>query len=135
MYNLISQDYLMHHGIKGMKWGVRHDPQPSGTRRSASNLITKRLDARKTSLKKARYKKYSKKNNPISATLDANEELHAYRAQTRAMVKRQKTGKAKVSTMLKRYGNEPVTILGFTGTAKTTRGKVLTSRYPGNGLF
>ena len=22
----MSQDYLMHYGVKGMKWGVRHDP-------------------------------------------------------------------------------------------------------------
>lgn len=26
---LISEDYLMHYGVKGMKWGVRHDPERS----------------------------------------------------------------------------------------------------------
>lgn len=29
--NLISEDYLMHHGVKGMKWGVRHDKNPDGS--------------------------------------------------------------------------------------------------------
>lgn len=32
MNNTKKNDFLMHYGVKGMKWGVRHDPQP-GTRR------------------------------------------------------------------------------------------------------
>jgi len=36
--DLTSEDYLMHHGVKGMKWGVRHDPQSTGRmRRRAAN--------------------------------------------------------------------------------------------------
>lgn len=31
MYN---ENYLMHHGVKGMKWGVRHDKTSSGERRA-----------------------------------------------------------------------------------------------------
>lgn len=29
---LISDNYLMHYGVKGMKWGVRHDPERSAQR-------------------------------------------------------------------------------------------------------
>lgn len=31
-------DYLMHHGVKGMKWGVRHDRVRKGRGRSRSNV-------------------------------------------------------------------------------------------------
>lgn len=32
-----NQDYLMHHGIKGMKWGVRHERDTTGKRASSQN--------------------------------------------------------------------------------------------------
>ena len=35
MYGLISEDYLMHHGVKGQKWGVRKQYQLKGRVRRA----------------------------------------------------------------------------------------------------
>lgn len=158
MYN---EDYLMHHGVKGMKWGVRKDPERSlnrvkkvtysnGYRKMVRGLsktpfakgvnkissTSDRLSkARKQSLKEHDYQRYSKTNNPISATINATKELSAYRKDTTALIKSQKSGKAKVKTFIERWGNEPVTVLGFTGTAKTKRKQYLKGIYPGNGLY
>ena len=35
MNNLISDDYLIHHGIKGMKWGVRKRNETEGFRKAS----------------------------------------------------------------------------------------------------
>lgn len=40
MYNYNHGTYLMHHGVKGMKWGVRHDPERKGTGRKKKRKLT-----------------------------------------------------------------------------------------------
>lgn len=55
MQVLISQDYLMHHGVKGQKWGVRHDPE-----RSAARQRTLKAKANYKAAKKQYSKAYNK---------------------------------------------------------------------------
>ena len=42
MYGLISEDYLMHHGVKGQKWGVRKQRQQAYGYARASRYIERR---------------------------------------------------------------------------------------------
>lgn len=30
---MMNDRYLIHYGVKGMKWGVRHDPERTGQKR------------------------------------------------------------------------------------------------------
>lgn len=52
--NLISQDYLIHYGVKGMKWGVRHDPERTGRRRGQKLKTTSKKKKRKLTDKQKR---------------------------------------------------------------------------------
>lgn len=50
MQNLISQDYLMHHGVKGMKWGVRKRMEAYGY--GEASRYTQKRDIRNLKQKK-----------------------------------------------------------------------------------
>lgn len=43
----MNNNYLIHHGVKGMKWGVRHDPERKGTRSNRIGSSLSRLTKKK----------------------------------------------------------------------------------------
>lgn len=38
--------YLAHHGVKGMKWGVRHDPMPTSMYGAQSHYVNSYMDTK-----------------------------------------------------------------------------------------
>lgn len=48
------KDILMHYGVKGMKWGVRHDPVRTGRNNGSSNLASNTSSNGKTSKYKSK---------------------------------------------------------------------------------
>lgn len=51
---LTYAEYLAHYGVKGMKWGVRHDRQRTSRRKDRRSEERKQIDAIRKSKKKAK---------------------------------------------------------------------------------
>ena len=46
MGKLLNEDELMHHGVKGMKWGRRKGKQTTGSKNDVRRMSNKELNAR-----------------------------------------------------------------------------------------
>lgn len=66
-YKLVYSDELYHHGIKGMKWGVRKERESLGRkyRRFASKKVNQYYDKKETQLKERRRRASNEVNNSI----------------------------------------------------------------------
>lgn len=61
-----DSDYFAHYGVKGMKWGVRHDKPSSGIRKKTSNVVSK-VKAERDRRRKAE----SARRSPERKSIDA----------------------------------------------------------------
>lgn len=71
-----DSDYFAHYGVKGMKWGVRHDKPSSGIRKKASATISK-AKAERNRRKKAEFARRSPERKSVD-TIRASKKKAKY---------------------------------------------------------
>lgn len=66
MYQVYNDEYLMHHGIKGQRWGVRRYQNPDGSLTTAGRRKYYKYQNSDGSLNRAGIKKLEKRNKAIA---------------------------------------------------------------------
>lgn len=96
---LYYEDALLHYGVKGMKWGVRHDRKISGSRRIK---IKNPMDSYRASLAK----KYKSKYEMTDKEAEAAAHEHARRVRNVAIGAAVVTGAAVGTSFAVQYGRK-----------------------------
>ena len=96
-YVIVNTSELYHHGVKGMKWGVRHDKRPSGRGRIK---VKNPMDSYRSSLKN----KYKSKYEMSDKEAEAAAKEHARRVRNVAIGVAAVTGVAVGTSLAMKYG-------------------------------
>ena len=127
---MMNDRYLMHHGVKGMKWGVRHEPDRNGwmSDRQKKTLLNKKKKTSDNFYKS--WRKYEKKygvndmmNHPEVRKLSSKFEKEKNRKEYKKLEKQQRieqdfsgwskaaakhnaqSGNKKVNVIVNKYGH------------------------------
>lgn len=141
MNNLISEDYLVHHGVKGMRWGVRHDkPSTSSTKAKTVGKVAKtigiyafpptRYKALYNKHKELKQKKFDSSDYAAAKRMSDQElrerinRINLEQTYLNAMERDRASAKKASETVIERYGNQTLNDKNFrrrviTNAAKT----------------
>ena len=114
----MTEDYLAHHGVKGMKWGVRRYQNPDGSLTTAGKRRVVKQERKEAS-----------KNRSLLSDEELDRRIRRLEKEKRfkELTKSEVTpGRAYVTKTLDKYGNQAVSIAvgasigGITGTAASS---------------
>ena len=114
----MTEDYLAHHGVKGMKWGVRRYQNPDGSLTTAGKRRVVKQERKEAS-----------KNRSLLSDEELDRRIRRLEKEKRfkELTKSEVTpGRAYVAKTLDKYGNQAVSIAvgasigGITGTAASS---------------